>query len=113
MKGANDMKTAFTLIEILIVVILLGILAAIVVPQFADSKTTAQKNACKTNVKSLNTASTIYRLKEGETGLWNDLTGNTTYLPVAPVCELKNSSGTDTQYRINDTTKQWECDHVD
>ena len=106
------MKTAFTLIEILIVVILLGVLAAIVIPQFSETKAEAQANACKTNVNSLNTAAALYRLKEGTTGLWNDLTGDTTSLPEAPVCELLNSSGTASSYTINATTKQWECNHA-
>jgi prepilin-type N-terminal cleavage/methylation domain-containing protein len=75
MKETNTMKTAFTLIEILIVVILLGVLAAIVVPQFADSKESAAVSACKANAKAVLTASALYRLKEGqEASTMSDLT---------------------------------------
>ena len=44
------MRSAFTLIEILIVVILLGILAAIVVPMFTDAAEDTNIAACDTNV---------------------------------------------------------------
>ncbi|NBB94192.1 MAG: prepilin-type N-terminal cleavage/methylation domain-containing protein [Planctomycetes bacterium] len=47
-------RTAFTLIEILIVVILLGILAAIVVPQFADVSDEAAESAAQTDISTLN-----------------------------------------------------------
>ena len=42
---------AFTLVEILIVVVILGVLAAIVVPQFANASDDAQKGAFLTNLK--------------------------------------------------------------
>ncbi len=44
----RSIKRAFTLIEILIVVVILGILAAIVIPQFTD----ASQNAMDANVRS-------------------------------------------------------------
>ena len=50
------LKKAFTLIEILIVVILLGILAAVVVPQFTDVSDNAQTQTDRTNVHSLRQA---------------------------------------------------------
>ncbi|HNX26522.1 MAG TPA: type II secretion system protein [Phycisphaerae bacterium] len=50
------MKKAFTLIEILIVVILLGILAAVVIPQFVDQTAVVNKNAAATEVANLNSA---------------------------------------------------------
>lgn len=50
------MKKAFTLIEILIVVILLGILAAVVVPQFVDQTDSAKTAAAASTEASLNSA---------------------------------------------------------
>ena len=50
------MKKAFTLIEILIVVILLGILAAVVIPQFVDQSATVADGAAKTDISTLNAA---------------------------------------------------------
>lgn len=50
------MKKAFTLIEILIVVILLGILAAVVIPQFVDQTASVNKGAAKSDLGTLNSA---------------------------------------------------------
>lgn len=52
---------AFTLIEILIVVILLGILAAVVVPQFSDVSSQAQDNANATVEKAIRSQLELYR----------------------------------------------------
>ena len=59
------MKTAFTLIEILIVVILLGILAAIVVPQFVDSADSVNEGKALTDISTLNSVVEHYRVKNG------------------------------------------------
>ena len=48
-------RKAFTLVEVLIVVIVLGILAAIVIPRFTVSAAEAKKNACAQNVANINT----------------------------------------------------------
>ena len=47
-------KKAFTLVELLIVVIILGALAAICIPRIMGGSKSAKINACKSNVKSLN-----------------------------------------------------------
>lgn len=49
----NRMKKAFTLVEILIVVVILGILAAIVVPQFTNATQDAQAGNLKAQISSL------------------------------------------------------------
>jgi len=50
------MKKAFTLIEILIVVILLGILAAVVIPQFVDQTQVARDAAALSSQTTMNSA---------------------------------------------------------
>lgn len=55
----------FTLVELLIVVIILGILAAIVVPQFASSTDDAQDAAVETNLQNLRSAIQFYRQEHG------------------------------------------------
>jgi len=51
---------AFTLVEILIVVVLLGVLAAIVIPAFANSGTLAREATLATNLKLLRRFALIY-----------------------------------------------------
>ena len=59
------MKKAFTLIEILIVVVLLGILAAIVIPQFSDASDEAKIAAQDSDMHTLRGQVQLYRAKEG------------------------------------------------
>jgi len=54
---------AFTLVEILIVVIVLGILAAIVVPQFSDASTDAKDNSLKTNLQIIRGQIELYKMQ--------------------------------------------------
>ena len=86
MKERNTMKTAFTLIEILIVVILLGVLAAIVVPQFAESTADADVSACKANQKAIITSCSMYKLKENATPADIAAVVTAGHLPEAPAC---------------------------
>lgn len=50
------MKKAFTLIEILIVVAILGLIAAVGIPSFLNSRTSAEANIKEMNVSSVNAA---------------------------------------------------------
>lgn len=54
------MKKAFTLVEILIVVAILGILAAIVLPQFQSHTQQAKESAAKDNLRILRNAIELY-----------------------------------------------------
>jgi general secretion pathway protein G len=52
----------FTLIEILVVVVILGILATVVVPRFLDKPDEARITRAKTDIQALTTALNLYRL---------------------------------------------------
>ena len=56
----------FTLVEILIVVVILGILAAIVVPSFADAARDATKTAFANDVRVFSDAADVFRAKTGQ-----------------------------------------------
>jgi general secretion pathway protein G len=79
----------FTLIEILIVVIILGILAAIVIPKFAGATTTSRKISVKGELRQIRGAIQLYRVEHRDTLpdlvgtnwdimlLYSDIYGNT------------------------------------
>src|SRR5690242_17549018 len=54
------MKKGFTLIELLIVVVIIGILAAIAIPKFANTKSKAYITAMKSDLRNLVTAEEAY-----------------------------------------------------
>ena len=72
-------QAGFTLIEILIVVILLGILATILIPQISVSTQDAKLNAVKSNLSSLRSAVELYYYQHSSTYPGqNDITGSGT-----------------------------------
>ena len=58
-------EEGFTLIELLIVIIVLGILAAIVVFAVGTTRDDASASACKTDVKSVQLSAEAYKTKSG------------------------------------------------
>jgi general secretion pathway protein G len=62
----NRMKKAFTLVEILIVVVILGILAAIVVPQFTNATQDAQAGNLKTQLSTLQNQIELYKARTND-----------------------------------------------
>lgn len=67
----------FTLVELLIVAIMLAILAAIVVPQFASTTTEAEESALKSDLAGIRAAIDLYRQQHGEYPAATASTGGT------------------------------------
>lgn len=57
----------FTLVEVLIVVVVLGILAAIVIPQFSEAGTDAKLSSLKTNLQTIRGQIELYKIQHKET----------------------------------------------
>ena len=64
MKLTRNSK-GFTLVEIMIVVAIIGLLAAIAVPNFVQARTTARKNACINNLRLISAAKDQTALENG------------------------------------------------
>jgi general secretion pathway protein G len=59
-------KSGFTLVEILIVVVILGILAAIVIPQFTDASTEAKTSSLASNLQMLRAQIELYKIQHND-----------------------------------------------
>ena len=72
-------NTGFTLVEILIVVVILGILAAIVIPQFSDASTQSKVSSMKSSLQTMRSQISLYAIQHGDAlpGVAADLTGYT------------------------------------
>ena len=73
----------FTLVEILIVVIILGILAAIVIPQFTEASEDARNSALSSDLQTLRSQLELYKFQHNDKYPWDVLTtpatDNTTF----------------------------------
>jgi prepilin-type N-terminal cleavage/methylation domain-containing protein len=90
------MKTreGFTLVEIMIVVAIIGMLAAIAIPNFVKNRQTAQKTACANNLRLIDAGKEQWAMETGQaeaatvvtTGVDAYLKGST-----SPVCPAKGT----------------------
>ena len=66
-------NSGFTLVEILIVVIILGILAAIVIPQFTQASSDAKMSSVVSDLQTLRSQIELYKIQHGDRSPDEDL----------------------------------------
>ena len=111
-------KGGFTLVEILIVVIILGILAAIVIPQFTSASQDARKNSLTSQLQTLRSQIELYKLQHldqlpttlvGATPNWDQFinktnnqgaTGTTSAFPFGPYLQSAPTNSLNAQTGI-------------
>ena len=93
-------RRGFTLVEFLVVVLILGALAAIAVPRIMGGAQNAKVNACRTNVDLINAQIELYYANEGSwPAALTTVTQDPNYFPDGePECPLG------TAYTVNGTT---------
>ena len=81
-------KKGFTLIELLIVVVIIGILAAIAIPKFSNTKDKAKLASVKTDIRNYMTAEEAYFSDNQKYGAYGDLTSGNYDFTLSPGNEV-------------------------
>jgi prepilin-type N-terminal cleavage/methylation domain-containing protein len=112
MTNKTSRKSGFTLVEIMIVVAIIGLLAAIAIPNFVRARTQSQKNACINNLRQIDSAVQTWALETKQaanaTAAFTDIKD---YLKNEVICP---SGGTSfgNSYTLNGVTNKPTCQKV-
>ena len=118
-KTSGSGKRGFTLIELMIVVAIIGILAAIAIPKFAELIRKSNEGASKGNLGSIRSALSIYYGDmEGQYPVdLNSLTVNGKYMTAIPKAKVPNwhadsASVNQAAAPVSDSAGGWAYDNI-
>src|SRR5215468_3256257 len=112
MKIRNTNKAGFTLVEIMIVVAIIGLLAAIAIANFVKARTTSQQNACINNLRQIDGAIQQWALEfKKDPAAAVTEADVTPYLKNAVICPSGGTAFADS-YTLTDVASRPVCQKV-
>ena len=103
----KKMLKGFTLVEIMIVVAIIAILAAVAIPNFISYRKQSQATACVANLKQIQAAKEMWYMNNSADPSLQDLVGSDKKIKTTPICPAGGS------YTVGGSTTDPTCDKGD